>query len=81
MAIDKIFYNEASASKLGWKPEWFGCKDHDELLVKAIRQWQKQRKILADGMCGPSTYRRIYNERLSEIDNYIPYTVKEKDNN
>ena len=34
MAIDKIFYNEASANKLGWTPEWFGCKDYDEELIK-----------------------------------------------
>ena len=81
LAIDKVFYNEASANKLGWTPEWFGCKDHDEELVKAIRLWQKNRGIVADGMCGPSTHRRIYNERLSSIDDYEPYVVEEKDEN
>ena len=65
--MDKVFYNEASAAKLGWTPDWFGCKDHDENLVKAIRAWQKKAGITADGMCGPSTHRRIYNERLSNI--------------
>ena len=79
MAIDKIFYNEASAAKLGWTPEWFGCKEHDEDLVKAIRNWQKERKITADGMCGPSTHRRIYNERLSKIDDYEPFVAPEKE--
>ena len=81
MAIDKVFYNEASAAKLGWTPEWFGCKDHDENLVKAIRQWQKERGITADGMCGPSTHRRIYNERLAVIDDYEPFVAKEKEEN
>lgn len=23
MAVDKVFYNEASAAKLGWEPSWF----------------------------------------------------------
>lgn len=81
MAIDKVFYNEASAAKLGWTPEWFGCKEHDELLVRAIRNWQKERGITADGMCGPSTHRRIYNERLSEIDDYEPFVANEKEEN
>ena len=78
MAVDKIFYNEASAAKLGWTPDWFGCKEHDESLVKAIRKWQKERGITADGMCGPSTHRRIYNERLATIDDYEPFVAKEK---
>jgi len=81
VAIDKVFYNEASAAKLGWTPEWFGCKDHDEELVKAIRNWQKERGIAADGMCGPSTHRRIYNERLADIDDYEPFVAKEKEEN
>ena len=59
MAIDKVFYNEASAAKLGWDPSWFGCKEHGEQLVRAIRKWQKERRITADGLCGPSTHRRI----------------------
>ena len=81
MAIDKIFYNEASAAKLGWTPEWFGCEEHDEDLVKAIRNWQKERGITPDGMCGPSTHRRIFNERLADIDDYEPFVAKEKEEN
>ena len=34
--IDKNFYNEASASKLGWDPTWFGEKHFDDDLIKAI---------------------------------------------
>ena len=81
MSIDKIFYNEASANKLGWEPEWFGCKEHDENLVKAIRNWQKERGLESDGMCGPSTHRRVLNERLSNIDDYEPDLIPEKDEN
>ena len=81
MAIDKIFYNEASANKLGWTPEWFGCKDYDEELIKAIRSWQKKNNINPDGMCGPSTHRRIFNERLSNIDDYEPFVASTKEEN
>jgi len=31
MAVkDKLFYNKASALKLGWDPSWFGAKEFDE---------------------------------------------------
>ena len=43
MAIDKVFYNQSSASNLGWDPSWFGEKYFDDDLVKAIRKWQKDR--------------------------------------
>ena len=77
--MDKIFYNEASANKLGWTPEWFGCQDFDEKLVRAIRQWQKENNLTADGMCGPSTHRRVYTQRVSQIDEYEPATTLEKE--
>ena len=69
---DKIFYNEGSAAKLGWTPDWFGCAKHGEKLVAAIEKFQKECKITADGLCGPTTYRRIYNERLANLDDYAP---------
>ena len=31
--MDKIFYNEASAAKLGWEPDWFGAEEIDENLM------------------------------------------------
>ena len=77
--MDKVFYNQASAEKLGWSPEWFGCKDNDENLVKAIRRWQKENKLSSDGMCGPGTYRRIITQRLSNIDDYEPKDITEKE--
>ena len=81
MAIDKVFYNKSSADSLGWKPDWLNAKYHDEDLVKAIRAWQKERGLTADGLCGPATYRRIWTERDAEIGNYIPYHHKAKDRN
>ena len=38
--MDKIFYNEGSAAKLGWTPDWFGCTKHGEKLVAAIEKFQ-----------------------------------------
>ena len=50
MSVDKVFYNQASAAKLGWEPSWFGCEHNDEQLVVAIRKWQRKSKIASDGM-------------------------------
>ena len=72
MSVDKVFYNQASASKLGWEPSWFGCEHHDDELVEAIRKWQRRNGITADGMCGPGTYRRVWTERQADIHDYVP---------
>ena len=79
--MDKIFYNKSSSDSLGWEPEWFGVSDHDERLVKAIRSWQKKNGLTADGLCGPSTYRRIWTERESEISDYILFCPPDRDDN
>ena len=77
MAIDKEFYNEASASKLGWEPEWFGESTFDDRLTRAIRKFQKENGLTADGLCGPSTFRRVWTHRESNITNYShPYVVE-----
>ena len=34
--MDKIFYNESSAVKLGWSPDWFGASHFDEELLKKV---------------------------------------------
>ena len=70
MAIDKVFYNKSSADSLGWTPQWFGESYHDEDLVKAIKKWQREYGLKEDGLCGPSTYRRVWTERESKIDDY-----------
>tara|TARA_R100001591_G_scaffold13110_1_gene19199 strand:+ start:170 stop:1123 length:954 start_codon:yes stop_codon:yes gene_type:complete len=72
MTIDKNFYNESSAAKLGWEPSWFGEKYFDDQLVRSIKKWQKKNGIKADGLCGPGTYRRIWTERQSNIDDHKP---------
>lgn len=64
--MDKNFYNEASAKKLGWEPSWFGEKYFDDKLVRAIKKWQRLREIKADGLCGPMTFRRLWTERHEE---------------
>ena len=70
--MDKNFYNKASAAKLGWEPSWFGERYFDEKLVRAVKKWQKANGLTADGMCGPGTYRRVWTERQSNIDDYKP---------
>ena len=65
--MDAEFYNEASASKVGWTPAWFGCSSFDEELTEAIKEFQKKIGIKADGLCGPGTYRRIWTDRESKL--------------
>jgi hypothetical protein len=67
---NKIFYNEASAAKMGWSPDWFDCEEFDEDLIEAITAWQEKNGLTADGLFGPASFRRLYNERISEIDVY-----------
>jgi len=69
---DKDFYNESSALNLGWEPSWFGCHDFNDNLVEAIAKYQKSKGITADGLCGPGTFRRIYTDRMSEIEDFRP---------
>ena len=70
--MDKAFYNQASAAKLGWEPSWFGAQYNDEDLVQTVKHWQEAHDITADGLVGPMTYRRIWTEREAEISNYKP---------
>ncbi len=79
MAVDKVFYNKSSADSLGWEPSWFGASHHDEDLVKAIKKWQKENGLTADGLCGPGTYRRIWTQRDSDIEKHINFCPPEKD--
>ena len=72
MPIDKNFYNESSAAKLGWDPTWFGEKYFDDKLTRAIKKWQKDMGLSADGLCGPATFRRLWTERQADIDDYQP---------
>ena len=75
--MDKVFYNKSSADSLGWEPGWFGVNYFDEDLVKAIKGWQKENGLTADGLCGPSTYRRIWTQREEKISSNIWYCPTE----
>lgn len=69
MAVkDKLFYNKASALKLGWDPSWFGAKEFDEKLITNIRKYQRGHSLTADGLCGPMTFRRINTEREALLE-------------
>lgn len=72
MAVDKDFYNSSSAAKLGWTPEWFGCDEFDHNLVKAVQKWQKSQGLVADGLVGPTTYRRVWTDREANISDHAP---------
>ena len=76
MPIDKNFYNESSAAKLGWDPTWFGEKYFDDKLTRAIKKWQKDKGLSADGLCGPATFRRLWTERQADIDDYQPVSCR-----
>ena len=67
----KIQYNIDQAAKNKWAPAWFGCVYFDAELVAAIEAYQAANNLVADGLCGPSTYRRIYTERESKDNSYI----------
>lgn len=70
--MDKDFYNSSSAAKLGWTPEWFGCDEFDHILVKAVQKWQRAKGLKADGLVGPTTYRRAWTEREASISDHKP---------
>ena len=53
--------------------------EFDEHLVLAIKKWQKENGLKADGLCGPGTHRRVFTARQSEIDDYEPDLVKHKE--
>ena len=81
MAVDKIFYNDASQVKLGWEPNWFGeVKDSEDLLLK-VKRFQLGHGLTPDGLVGPMTFRRIFTEREANIDDYKPSSYCQKDNN
>ncbi len=70
--MDKNFYNEASAARLGWDPSWFGERFFDDRLTRAIKKYQRYKSLSADGMCGPATFRRLWTDRQENIDDHTP---------
>ena len=79
--MDKLFYNRASAERLEWEPGWFGAKDFGEELVTAVKKWQRDNGLYADGLVGPMTYRRIWTAREAEISDYKSYNHRWKNEN
>jgi len=69
--MDKIFYNEASSVKLGWEPDWFGCDEIDEELLDKVIEFQKEHNLTADGLVGPTTFRRLWTHRESQLSSYV----------
>ena len=71
--MDKVFYNKSSQDSLGWDPSWFGCEYNDDELIAAVKKWQKQNDLTADGLVGPMTFRRVWTEREANISDHVPY--------
>ena len=69
--IKKIEYNIQSSKRYKWTPEWFNCNIFDESLIYAIIAFQKDNNIEADGLCGPSTLRRLETDLLAH-ENFTP---------
>ena len=65
-------YNEGTSKKYGWEPSWFGADDFGPELDEKVVEFQKELGITADGLVGPSTYRRIFAHREANIDDYEP---------
>jgi len=71
----KIFYNQGSASKLGWNPTWFGATDFDDELISNIEEFQDSHDLSPDGLCGPLTYRRVRTDREAAFEMVRPSGV------
>jgi hypothetical protein len=67
-----IEYNIGSAEDLGWTPEWFGASDFNDDLTEKIKSFQRENGLSADGKCGQGTFRVIYTERISDMDDDEP---------
>ena len=65
-------YNEDTSKKYGWEPSWFGAEDFGDELDEKVKEFQRSLGIAADGLVGPSTYRRIFAHREANIDDYEP---------
>lgn len=65
---DKIFYNQASAAKLGWDPSWFGARGFNDILINNIKRFQKENNLNPDGLCGPMTYTIAITEREASYE-------------
>ena len=70
-------YNQDSARKYGWKPQWFGVDGFGKILELAIIDFQKEHGLEEDGLVGPTTYRRIFLVREEEISHWEEEEIQE----
>ena len=75
---EKISYNKMQANRYEWKPSWFDCFDFNEELVESIKKFQTKNGLIADGLCGPTTYRRMWTQRESNLD-YVDELIMDSD--
>jgi hypothetical protein len=61
-------YNLDESKRIGWNASILGLSKIDEDFVEAVKAFQKQYNLAADGMLGPNTYRRIMLEKDREDD-------------
>ena len=66
-----IAYNKEKAAKHGWDPSWFGCTLFNEELVQAIKKFQADHGLTADGMCGAGTFRALWTEREQNLPDSV----------
>jgi len=71
---NKIFYNEASSAKLGWTPRWFGLDAFNDELLRKISKFQSDHNLVADGLVGPITFRRLYTSVEANLELMRPST-------
>ena len=75
---DKIEWNRRKSLKYGWTPEWFDCEEFNAELISAIIEFQKKCGLSADGLCGSSTFRRLWTHREAEQE-YHQIEIQDED--
>jgi hypothetical protein len=67
-------YNLDESKRIGWNAGILGLSKIDEDFVEAVKDFQRQYNLTADGMLGPNTYRRILLEkdRANDVKPTVP---------
>jgi len=60
-------YNLAESRRNGWNASILGEDKIDEQFCEVVKAFQKAHGLTADGMLGPTTFRRILTEKESKI--------------
>jgi hypothetical protein len=72
---DTSFYNSASSQKLGWHPDWFGVTGFGRDLEEAVRAFQTENGLEADGLVGPMTYSRIFTKLHADMESGTNFII------